>query len=147
MRLRLLAVLVTGFSLCAETGPPVPDIGAIWATHWSAKKLDQVMALYTQDAIFFATDGARFAGAPAIRDFFQKTLATNDPTIHTHRVATEQSGKLAYESGEYKETIVSGGQGRDFEGHYLLVLRNQNGHWLIAEQMWTGGPAPIHNPN
>ena len=141
MTLRLLAILVAGLSLCAETSEKVPDIGAIWATDWSAKKLDQVMSLYSPDAVFFATDGGRFAGASTIRDFFQKTLATNDPTIHMRRVATEQSGKLAYETGEYRETIVSGGHSSDFEGHYLLVLRNQSGRWLIAEQMWTGGPA------
>jgi uncharacterized protein (TIGR02246 family) len=141
MTLRLLAVLLAGLSLCAQTSTKVPDIGALWATDWSAKKLGQVMSLYVPDAVFFATDGARFAGVSTIRDFFQKTLATNDPTIHTRRVATEQSGKLAYETGDYRETIVSGGHSSDFEGHYLLVLRNQSGRWLIAEQMWTGGPA------
>jgi ketosteroid isomerase-like protein len=104
--------------------------------------LDHVLTLNTSDAVFFTTEGGRFASASAIRDFFQKTLATNDPTIHMHRVATEQSGKLAYESGEYRETIVSGGHGHDFQGHYLLVLRNENGRWLIVEQMRTGGPAP-----
>ena len=73
---------------------------------------------------------------------FQETLAVNDPTLHMHRAVTEQSGKLAYESGDYRETIVSGGKGRDYRGHYLFVLRNQNGHWLIVEQMWTGGLDP-----
>jgi uncharacterized protein (TIGR02246 family) len=141
MTLRLLAVFVASLSLGAETSEKVPDIGALWATDWSAKKLNQVMSLYTSDAVFFATDGGRFAGVSNIRDFFKKTLATNAPTIHTRRVATEQSGKLAYESGEYRETIVSGGHSNDFEGHYLLVLRNQNGRWLIVAQMWTGGPA------
>jgi len=102
------------------------------------------MSYYAPDAIFFSTDGARFAGAAAIRDFFQKTLATNTPTLHMRRVATEQSGKLAYESGDYQETIVSGGKRMEARGDYLLVLRNQNGHWLIAEQMWTGVVSAPH---
>ena len=113
----------------------VPDIGAIWAPDWSAKRLDQIMTLYAPDAIFFTTEGGRFAGAPAVRNFFQNSLATNDATIHMHRVATEQSGKLAYESGSYAETIISGGHKTDYQGHYLFILRNQAGHWLIAEQM------------
>jgi hypothetical protein len=41
-------------------------------------------------------------------------------------------------SGEYQETVVSGGHRIDAHGQYLLVLRNQNGHWLIAEQMSAG---------
>jgi uncharacterized protein (TIGR02246 family) len=131
--------------LWAETVPLAPDVGAAWAADWSAKRLDHVMTLYTSDAIFFTTEGGRFAGVATIREFFQKTLATNDPTIHVHRVASEQSGKLAYQSGDYRETIVSGGHARDYQGHYLLVLRNENGRWLIAEQVWTGAPVPTHN--
>ncbi len=61
-----------------------------------------------------------------------------------HRVATEQSGKLAYESGEYQQTVVSGGHRIDANGHYLLILRNQNGRWLIVEQMWTGVNVATH---
>jgi uncharacterized protein (TIGR02246 family) len=138
MRFTLAAILLLGFSLGAQTA--APDMGAIWGADWSAKKLDAVMALYTPDAVFFATDGGRFAGSSALRDFFKKTLATNDPTIHMHRVAFEQSGSLAYESGSYTETIVSAGKSTDYAGHYVFILRNQNGRWLIADQMWTGSP-------
>jgi uncharacterized protein (TIGR02246 family) len=142
MRFQFTALLFVSFLLRAASPPPVTDIGSVWAADWNAKRLDHVMTLYAPDAIFFTTAGDRFAGAPAIREFFQKTLATNDATVHMHRVATEQSGKLAYESGSYTETIVSGGHKTDYQGHYLFVLRNQDGHWLIAEQMWTG--APVH---
>jgi uncharacterized protein (TIGR02246 family) len=144
MLTRPAALLAVSIALSAQTISVAPDVGSQWAADWSAKRLDQVMTLYASDAIFFSTDGARFAGAAAIRDFFQKTLATNNPTIHMHRVATEQSGKLAYESGDYQETIVSGGHRMDAHGNYLLVLRNQNGHWLIAEQMWTGVVSAPH---
>jgi uncharacterized protein (TIGR02246 family) len=142
MAIRFAALLFATFLARAASPPVVTDIGAVWGSDWSAKKLDHVLSLYAPDAIFFTTDGARFAGVPAIRDFFQKTLASNDANIQMHRVATEQSGNLAYESGSYTETIVSGGHATDYQGHYLLVLRNQNGRWLIAEQMWTGAPSP-----
>jgi ketosteroid isomerase-like protein len=142
MPVRFALAFLAIISLGAQTVPAVPDIGALWAADWSAKKLDHVMTLYATDAVFFATDGHRFAGAPTIRDFFKTTLATNDASIHMHRVATEQSGKLAYESGDYQETIVSGGHSTDYKGDYVLVLRKQNGHWLIAQQVFTGAPVP-----
>src|SRR5208337_5026664 len=113
MPFRCAACLLAAVALCAQTGSVAPDVGSAWAADWSAKRLDHVMTLYAPDAIFFTTEGGRFAGVPAIREFCQKTLATNDPTIHMHRVATEQSGKLAYESGDYQETIVSGGHRMD----------------------------------
>ena len=142
MLLRFTALLLAGLSLCAQTSPVVPDTGAIWAADWSAKKLNHILTLYASDAIFFVTDGARFAGIPAIRDFFQKTLATNDAALHMHRAWTGQSGTLAYDSGDYRETIVTAGHSTDYQGNYLFVLRKQNGHWLIVEQMWTGSPSP-----
>jgi ketosteroid isomerase-like protein len=92
MPFRFAAVLFAAFLLRAETAPVVPDIGAIWATDWSAKRLDHILTLYASDALFFTTEGGRFTGAPAIRDLFQKVLATNDPTIHMHRLNTERSG-------------------------------------------------------
>ncbi len=140
MLFRSAVLLLFGCLLRAQTASPAPDIGAAWAAEWSAKRLDDVMTMYTPDAVFFATDGGHFAGAGALRDFFQKTLATNDPTIHMHRAAFHQSGTLAYESGGYEETIVTGGRSTNYKGDYLLVLRKENGHWLIAEQMFTGSP-------
>ena len=102
--------------LRAEPGTGAPDLGMTWASEWNAKHLDQVLELYAPGAIFFATDGGHSVGLPAIREFFKKTLASNDPTIHMHRTANEQSGSQAYQSGEYQETIVSGGQKRDYQG-------------------------------
>ena len=92
MLLRLAAILFAAILLRAQTAPVVPDIGALWGTDWSAKRLDRVLTLYAPDAVFFTTEGGRFLGAPAIRELFQKVLATNDPTIHMHRLNTERSG-------------------------------------------------------
>jgi ketosteroid isomerase-like protein len=118
-----------------------PDIGAVWASDWSARRLDHIMTLYTSDAVFFTLDD-RFAGTASIRDMFRKTLETNTATIHLHRVIAEQSGNLAHESGNYEETLVSSGQKREVRGHYLMVLRKEAGRWLIAEQMWTESTKP-----
>jgi ketosteroid isomerase-like protein len=140
MAFRSAVLLFLGCLLRAQAPVPTPDVGAAWAVEWSAKRLDRVMTMYTPDAIFFATDGSRFAGAGVLREFFQKTLATNDPTIHMHRQAFNQSGTLGYESGGYEETIVTAGRSTNYKGDYILLLRKEKGRWLIAEQMFTGSP-------
>jgi ketosteroid isomerase-like protein len=140
---RFAIFLLIACAMGATDAPVAPDVGAKWAENWSAKRLDDVMSLYAPDAIFFATDGGRFAGTVALREFFRKTLASNDPTIHMHRVTTELSGKLAYESGDYQETIVSSGHRIQAHGDYLLILRNQGGRWLIVDQMFTGVFSPL----
>jgi hypothetical protein len=52
----------------------------------------------------------------------------------------DYSGDIGYESGEYHETLVTAAASRSVRGHYLLILRNVKGQWLIAEQMWTESP-------
>ena len=135
-------------TLSANPGavPTVPDIGATWAADWSAKRLDHILSLYAPDAIFFTTGGDRVIGTTAIRKFFTSAMAEGDSTMRLQRIVTERSEQLAYESGDYQETLTGGSSRHDLAGRYLLVLRKQDGHWLIVEQMWTGGEVRSLHP-
>ena len=49
-------------------------------------------------------------------------------------------GDLAFDSGDYSETLVPTKSGPDqhYKGDYLIVFRRQkDGHWLIVQQVWT----------
>ena len=57
----------------------------------------------------------------------------------TKKVA-DHSGDLAYDSGEYRESLVklSDQTKAEVQGNYVMVFKRQpDGTWLIAEQMWT----------
>jgi uncharacterized protein (TIGR02246 family) len=109
-----------------------------WAIDWNDKRLDHVMTLYAEDAVFMRPNDLRTTGWPAIRSLFADTIATNTPHIIFHPITIERSGNLAYDSGTYEETILSGGVTRAFHGDYLFVLkRESDGRWLIAQQTWT----------
>lgn len=143
----ILPWLVVGLIACIkparsdDAAQEAPDMGTIWASHWSRHQLGQTMALYTADAIFFTLDD-RFSGTAALRTLFRETLDRYKPTIQIHRTFSEQSGNLAHESGDYEETLFSSGQPKNVHGHYLIVLRRETGRWLIVEQMWTGTNVP-----
>lgn len=139
MFLQSIILFLSLLSVSVNALPTVPDVGATWAADWSAKRLDHLLSLYAPDAIFFTSRGDRIVGQPAIRKFFQNAMAEGSSTIHLQRGVTERSENLAYESGDYEETVTGAGNRLDVAGRYLLVLRNQKGHWLIVEQMWTGG--------
>jgi len=112
-----------------------------WAKEWSAKNLEAVVALYTDDAVFLPSIGTRVTGRQAIRDLFQKALASQTSDLHVHSRVTEQSGSLAYDSGEYEETSTSGGVTQSGRGNYLVVLRRHGkDQWRIVEHMWTDLP-------
>jgi ketosteroid isomerase-like protein len=146
MYLQSVVLLLSTLSARPNAIPTVPDVGATWAADWSAKRLDHILTLYAPDAIFFTSGGDRVMGTPALRKFFQGAMGEGQSSMHLQRTVTEQSAKLAYESGDYEETLTGGGSRRELAGRYLLVLRNQAGHWLIVEQMWTGGEAPSPHP-
>jgi uncharacterized protein (TIGR02246 family) len=124
------------------SAPEVARISEQWAKEWSAKNLDVVISLYAEDAVFLTATGIRIAGRPAIRDVFEKALAANTSQLRVQSKVTEQSGSLAYDSGEYEETMTSAGVKRSGRGHYLVVFRRSGkNQWLIVEHMWTDAPA------
>jgi uncharacterized protein (TIGR02246 family) len=114
-----------------------------WAKEWKAKNLDALMALYEEDAVFLPATGTRVTGRAAIRELFEKALAVNTSDVQVHSKVTEQSGHLAFDSGEYDETgTTSGGAKRSGRGNYLVVFRRDGqNRWRIVQHMWTDVPA------
>lgn len=119
----------------------VAEISARWAKEWSAKNRDAVIALYAEDAVFMTATGTRTTGRAAIRELFEKALEGNTSDLHVQSRGTEQSGNLAYDSGEYEETTTSGGVSRPGRGNYLVVFRrDRKKQWRIVQHMWTDVP-------
>jgi ketosteroid isomerase-like protein len=119
----------------------VAQISGQWAKEWSAKNLEALIALYADDAVFLPATGTRVTGRAAIRDLFEKALAANASELHLQSKVTEQSGNLAYDSGDYEEKTISGGIARPGRGNYLVVFRRDGkNQWRIVEHMWTDVP-------
>jgi len=131
----------------AEAKPAAPsvteDLARLrgqWAQELHDKQLDQIIALYATDAAFLAPSGGRFTGQTAIRGLFKTIMDTVTSNITFHSIVTESSGDLAFDSGDYSETLVPTKSGPDqhYKGDYLIVFRRQkDGHWLIVQQVWT----------
>jgi uncharacterized protein (TIGR02246 family) len=114
-----------------------------WAKYWREKQLAEVVALYAPDAVFLTGTGDRINGRAAIRAAFKTALATNSSDLIPRSLVTEVSGDLAYDSGDYRETItpVSGGAKLEMKGNYVIVFKRQrNGEWLIIQHVWTDAP-------
>lgn len=118
----------------------IARIRSEWAKDLRSKQLDPLVALYAPDAVFLQPSGERVTGRPAIRDLCKKIMDTFTSDMNFHSITTEHSGDLAYDSGDYRETLVklSDETKIEVQGNYLMVFKRQSdGHWLIAEQMWT----------
>lgn len=115
-----------------------------WAQFLNAKQLSPLMSLYAPNAVFLQPTGARITGAPSIRAMTQKIWTTLSPDIIMHSLTTKIACDMAYDEGEFQETLksVSGGAKQHTQGQYLMIFkRDVHGRWLIVEQVWTG-PEP-----
>ncbi|HWX53494.1 MAG TPA: DUF4440 domain-containing protein [Verrucomicrobiae bacterium] len=111
-----------------------------WSRDLHDKRLEEITALYAPDAVFLAGDIGRVTGRPAVRELCRNVMAAVTSNLTWHSVTVESSGNLAYDSGEYDETLVpmAGGTPQQSKGSYLIVFRRgRDGKWLIVEQVWT----------
>jgi ketosteroid isomerase-like protein len=112
-----------------------------WARNLHEKRVDASVAEYAADAEFIQPDGQRVKGTAALKQLFETITKTFDSDLKFTAVRVEVSGELAYDSGTYRETLITRATGKRQEstGSYLTVYRkSKDGGWLIAEQVWTG---------
>jgi uncharacterized protein (TIGR02246 family) len=146
-----MALLFLSAAGSAASSPSIADeiasVRSLWADDLRNKRLEAITALYAPDAAFLSGDVGRVTGRPAIHDLCQKVMAAVTSNMAMHSVRTEHSGDLAFDSGDYEETMTkaSDGTSQKTKGSYLMVLKRQpDGKWLILEQMWIDSTPPGH---
>jgi len=148
---------ITASSLAAEetsareaenssgTADALRKIREEWAKRLHEKQLGPLVDLYAPDGLFLIPLGERFTGRDAIRKLCRNTMAIVTSDITMRSIVTESSDSLVYDSGQFEETLTRVADGKKFESHgsYLMVLKKQpNVRWLIAQQVWTGVEPP-----
>jgi uncharacterized protein (TIGR02246 family) len=111
-----------------------------WVRDLHAKQLDAIMMFYAPDASFLTGNGMRFTGRDAIRGLFKNVMGAVTSNLTLNSVLIESSGDLAYDSGDYKETLepASGGPSQEYEGCYVIIYKRQaDGQWRIVQHAWT----------
>ncbi len=127
--------------------PEIAKVRAEWVKDLHSKQLDQIAALYAEDAEFLLATGTRVSGRSAIRELCKNVMATMTSDITLHTATSERSENLAYDSGDYSETLTSVADGTvtPYKGTYVMIFRRQsNGAWVIAEQVWTDASPAAH---
>lgn len=125
----------------SSTAATVSKIRETWVQDLRAKRIDDILSLYASDAVFLQPSGERVAGAPALRTLFKTVMATFDSDLTLHSQNVEASGNLAFESGDFRETLTTIATGAKITttGSYLIIYkRQQDGRWLIIQQVFTG---------
>ena len=108
-----------------------------WSRAFNAKQLEPVIATYALDAVVLPITGGRIVSSAAIKNLYQRIWNQFTPRVELTSHVVERSGDLAYDSGEYVESVVSGGNAVNIAGNYVFVYRRQADGWRIVEQIWT----------
>ena len=140
----LAALLLTAAPALNQQAPGPEDAIARIRSEWTKdlhdKKLDQIVMLYAQDAVFLPPNGERITGRDEIRKLTKAAMDTFTSDLTFQSMKLEHSGDLAYDSGAYREALtnVSDGGVSHGQGNYLMVFKRQpDGSWLIVQQAWT----------
>jgi ketosteroid isomerase-like protein len=136
---------IASAALRVSTTVAIAKLRDEWVQDLRTKQLEPILKLYTSDASFLQPNGDRLTGSAALRSLFQTIMTTFNSDLTLHSRELEASGDLAYDSGDFEETLtaISTGAKINSKGSYIMIFKRQpNGAWLIVQQMWTGTPPP-----
>jgi ketosteroid isomerase-like protein len=127
----------------ASTLVTLAEIREAWVHNLRTKQLEPILKFYAPDAVFLQPTGERITGSAALRTLFQTVMATfnSDLTLHSQNIET--SGDLAYDSGDFQETLTTIATGAKItaKGSYIIIFKRQpNGSWQIVQHVFTGTP-------
>ncbi len=129
----------------ASTIVTLAKIREAWVQDLRTKQLDSILKFYAPDAVFLQPTGQRVTGSAALRNLFQTIMATFNSDLTLHSQNLETSGDLAYDSGEFEESLTTIATGAKItsKGSYIIIFKRQPlGSWLIVQHVWTGAPPP-----
>ena len=110
-----------------------------WVMACNTKHLDDMLELYTSDAIVLRSNLNPIRGAAPVREFFFGALEAGLGEVELEPLRVDVAGDLAYEVGRCKALVPStSGKRREERGKYLWVLARQSGgEWKIVSDCWS----------
>jgi len=152
MHLLFFAAILLQASAPNAATPALPT--QQWIQDMQTKNLDDVLALYTPDAVFVDPEGHQFATPDARRKLYMQVFSTYDSDLTRGKGTIaiqgnpEVAGSIAVESAEFTENLRTRATNTtthlcgDYRFTYIL---QQNGHWLISRMEWTSKACPATN--
>jgi ketosteroid isomerase-like protein len=141
----LVPILSTTAVSQSSTLATLAKIREAWSQDLHAKQLEAILKFYTPDAVFLQPTGERITGAAALRTLFQNIMAGFDSNLNLHSQNLETSGDLAFDSGDFQESLTAIATGAKItsKGSYIVIFKRQpDGSWQIIQQVFTGTPPP-----
>jgi ketosteroid isomerase-like protein len=138
-KLRSTAAVLRGEGDLSRAEAAVRAITQEWVLACNTRHLDDLLELYSSDALVLRSNYPPIRGAAAVREFFFGALDAGLGEVEIEPLRVDVIGELAYEAGRCKSLIPgSTGKRREERGKYLWVLQRQpNGEWKLVADCWS----------
>jgi ketosteroid isomerase-like protein len=121
---------------------------ATWARLTAAGHADSLAELYHPNAVLLPPNMSPVHGKEAIRGFFGvlNSMSSPPPTLALRTDSVWASGPMAVELGRWHFAWPAGakrptGAPAADSGKYIVRWVNENGRWLMAQDMWNSDVA------
>ncbi|HXY02203.1 MAG TPA: nuclear transport factor 2 family protein [Terriglobales bacterium] len=109
-----------------------------WALACNTKHLDDLVDLYTSDAIVLRPNVSPVRSAAAIRELFCSVVEAGLGEVEMEPLRVEVFGEIAYEVGRCSMLAPSAtGKRREERGKYVILAARQAGEWKILVDCWS----------
>ena len=129
----------------APSAPPTGNVESAfrqlvedWTVYCNSRRLEDLVALYSADAIVLRPNVAPARGSVAIRQFLRATLDAGLGDVELKGADTGVLGEIACLTGRCRMLApVATGKRQEQTGKYLIVARREKGEWKILADAWS----------
>jgi ketosteroid isomerase-like protein len=109
-----------------------------WTLFCNSKRLDDLVGLYSEEAIILRPNVAPARGRTAIRELLRITLESGLGDVELDSSDTGVLGEIACLTGRSRMLApVAAGRRQEQTGKYLIVARREFGEWKILADSWS----------
>jgi uncharacterized protein (TIGR02246 family) len=110
-----------------------------WVLACNTRQLDELLELYTPDAVVLRSNLPLLRGASAVREFFFSAIESGLGEVAVEPIRVEVVGDVAHEVGRYSALVPgTAGKRREERGKYLWVFAKQStGDWKLVSECWS----------
>lgn len=115
----------------AEVLDRLTEVQADWGEHWAADQIDDLIEMYSEDALLMSPDGTMNRGHDALRTYFEAALPTMG-SVEAFMLDFDASGEMSQVFGNYALEV----DGVETRGPMLTVYIRRGRQWRIRTQVF-----------
>ena len=127
-----LSVVLSLIFIAPVAADDIKDLDAKWTKAMKDGDIAGLLALYDEDAVFYAVDAAAVKGSKAIGQYYAEFLAKfRVKDVRMSDTTSEAEDDLAVSWGRFSIVVEPRGGGAEqrLEGRFTGVARKKNGTW------------------